>query len=394
MFSGKKVMSIFIFTFVMIFSLSSVCLAAEGIKIKVDNTDISSDVAPVVENGHTLVPAAAIFKALGGKVTYDAQTRAVNITGAGTNIQIVVDSKYPSVNSQQKVLEVPAKIINGRTMVPLRFVAEAFGAKVDYNAATNYVIVKYFTDLTGTLKIGGSTTIQPVAEACAAELMDLNTNFSATIAGTGSGDGVKGAGTGQYNIGNASRAVEDSEKAEYRDLVDFTIGKDAIAVAVNPANPVSALNKQQVYDIFTGAVTNWADVGGNNAPIFVQTREEGSGTLGAFEELAIDTMGDGAITATAAPHPSNGVVKEALAQDENAIGFISLGYVDNTVKALKIEGIEATTDNALDGSYPYVRPLTVCTKGQPGGLAAKFINFYTSPMGKEIMSAENYIPIP
>ncbi len=387
----KKTIALLL-TLVMIASMVTVSMAANDVKIVLDGKEIKSNVAPVIKDGTTLVPARAIFEAIGADVAWNPVAKEVSISTAAADVKLTIDSLTAKVNGQSKKMVVPAQIIDGSTMVPLRFIAEAVGAEVAWDDSARAVKVNYFSNMSGTLKIGGSTTVQPLATEIADKLMAANSGLAVTIAGTGSGDGVKGAGSGQYNIGNASRAIKDSEKTEYADLNDFQIASDGIAVVVNPSNPVGELTKEQVYKIFTGEIVNWADVGGKEAPIFVQTREEGSGTLGAFSELAIEEEGDSPITSTAAPHASNGLVKEAVSQDENAIGFISFGYLDNSVKGLKIEGVDATVKNAISGAFPYVRPLNVCTKGRPqiGSNTAKFIDYYKSVDGLKIV-AEDYI---
>lgn len=372
-----------------------VSTAAETIKINVDGKQISADAAPIIENGRTLVPARAIFEALGAKVDWNAARQEVTVTTAAADVKLTINSRTATVNGAARTLDVAAKIIDSRTYVPLRFIAEAIGAEVEWDSATSTVKVNYFSKMTGTLKLGGSTTVQPLAQEIADVLIKMNSGLSVTIAGTGSGDGVKGAGSGQYNIGNVSREVTDAEKTEYADLKDFQVASDGIAVIVHKDNKVKALTKDQVYKIFTGQIVNWAEVGGDSAPIFVQTREEGSGTLGAFLELAIQpSNSEGQIIQTAIPHTSNGLVKEAVAKEKNAIGFLSFGYLDSSITAVSVEGVAATEQNAISGRFPFVRPLVVCTKGRPaiGSNTAKFIDYYTSTEGKAIVG-KNYIAI-
>ena len=184
--------------------------------------------------------------------------------------------------------------------------------------------------------------------------------------------------------------MEDADKKSYPSLNSYAIGADALVVIVNPKNPVNDLTKQQVVDIFTGKIKNWKEVGGPDAAIFVQTREPGSGTLTAFEELALQKKAK--VVATATPHTSNGLVKQAVANNVNSIGFLSMGYLDKTVKATKIDGVSALKSKAISREWPYVRGLNVVTKGKPTGLSAKFINYLRSPKGQAIVS-ENYLPL-
>jgi len=347
----------------------------------------------VLEDNRALVPVRVIAEGFGARVGWDGAKQEVKIKTAANDIVLTIGSRNVTVNGAPKALDVPAKIIDGRTMVPLRFISDNLGAEINYDSSSRTVSVKYFSNMAGTLKVGGSTTLQPISEKIALELMKLSKGLSITTAGTGSGDGIKGAGEGRYHVGNSSRAIKETEKKEYG-LIEHQVGSDGIAVIVHPSNPVSGLTRQQVFDIFTGKIRNWNEVGGKNAPIFVQTREEGSGTLSAFVELAIQTIAkDAKITPTAVPHASNGLVKQAVARGENNIGFISLGYIDSSVKAVKIDGVEPTPENALAGKFAYVRPLVVVTKGAPTPLAAKFIDYHTSPQGFKIMEEEGYLPL-
>jgi len=392
--AARKTVTALLLALVLVFGSLTGLQAATSIEIYVDGSKVVSDVAPVIENGTTLVPLRIISENFGARVNWNDATSAVTVNSAANDVKLVVGSKSATVNGANQTLSIAAKLINGRTFVPLRFVGESLGANVDYDAKTNRVNIKYFSDMAGTITIGGSTTIQPVAEAVAGILKGMNSGLSVTVVGGGSGNGVKGAASGEFNIGNASRDVKDSEMATYPDLISHKIGSDAIAVVVNPANPVKALTRQQVFDIFTGKIVNWNEVGGNNAPIFVQTREAGSGTLDGFNEKAIHAIdANGAIVASAIAHTSNGLVKEAVANGANTIGFISLAYVDSSVKAVSIDSIPATVEKAQSGEYAYVRPLNVLTKGRPNLLAAKFIDFYTTPKGIEAMEEEGYLPL-
>lgn len=391
MYSFKKVIALAVIL-TMVFSFSTSVNAASDIVVKVDGQALTLDVAPIIENGRTLVPIRFIAEALGAQVVWDPIYRSVYIDTVDNSVTLKIDSTDAKLNGEAKTLDVPARIVEGRTLIPLRFVSESLGAEVDWIDSSRTVTVDYFTQMSGTLKIGGSTTVQPISDAVVIALKKLNSGLSVDIAGGGSGAGVKGAASGEFNIGNASRAVKSSEKNDYPDLKDFKIGSDGIAVVVNKKNPVKALTRQQIYDIFTGKITNWKDVGGNDEAIFVQTREPGSGTLGAFEELAIQTVNkEGKITDTATPHSSNGLMKQEITKTENAIGFLSFGYLDGSTTAVSVDGVEATVENAMEGTWPLVRPLVCMTKGTPSGVAAKFLNYLYSPEGQKILEDEGFL---
>lgn len=255
--------------------------------------------------------------------------------------------------------------------------------------------------LSGSLSISGSTTVQPISQEAANEFMKLHPGVQVSVAGGGSGAGIKAAGSGQVDIGEASRVVAESELLLYPKLVVTGIAKDSIAVVVNPAlTGVSDLTFEQVAKIFAGEITNWSELGGPDHVINVYTREAGSGTLGTFNEYfmtpttgPVSKQWTRTIVATASVKPSNGEMKTAISGDPYGIAYISLGFVDSSVKALKIAGIEATIDNVNSGKYPVQRVLWVFTNGQPSELEQAFIDYLLSPAGQKIVVEMGYIAI-
>jgi len=198
--------------------------------------------------------------------------------------------------------------------------------------------------------------------------------------------GVKSAQDGTVDIGAASRELTADEKAT--GIVDTVLAKDGIAIVANPSQTVTDLTKAQVKDIFSGKIVNWKELGGADKSIHIVSREEGSGTRTAFQDMVMGK--DAVIAAAAILQPSNGAVRTTVAGDQYAIAFISFGYVDSSVKVFNIEGIAATVENAKNGTYPIVRPLLFITKGQPAGLAKAFIDFFLGPEGQAIV-AKDYI---
>jgi phosphate transport system substrate-binding protein len=242
----------------------------------------------------------------------------------------------------------------------------------------------------GQLQIAGSSTVQPLAQSLAEAYMEQNPDVEIDVQGGGSSVGVKSAAEGTTPIGNASRALKDSEKEEYPDLIAHTIARDGIAIVVHPEVPVDGLSLNEAQQIFAGEIRNWSEVGGPDENIVVVSREEGSGTRGAFEDMV---MGDDAlIVDTALLQPSNGAVKTTVASTPLSIGYISFGYLDDSVKAVEIDGVEPTVANAQSDEYPVVRPLNMVTKGEPTGLAKGFLDFIMSAEGQAIV-AEEYIPV-
>ena len=246
--------------------------------------------------------------------------------------------------------------------------------------------------VSGDISVAGSTTVQPLAELFAEDFMKANPDVNIDVQGGGSSTGVKSAGQGTVDIGMASREVKDSELQEFPELQIFVIARDGIAIVAHPDVPVDALTKDQVRDIFAGTITNWSEVGGPDKLIIVVSREEGSGTRAAFEEMVMGKDGP-VIVDTAILHPSNGAVRTAVSTTPDAIGFLSFGYLDDTTKSLKVDGAAPTPDNAANGSYPIVRPLNMLTNGEPSGVANAWLNYIMSEDGQKIVEDEGYIPI-
>ncbi len=245
--------------------------------------------------------------------------------------------------------------------------------------------------LSGEITVAGSTTVQPLAEILGEAFMASHPQVRVTVQGGGSSVGVKSAGEGTVDIGNASRAIKDSELQEFPDLQIFTIARDGIAIVTHPDVAVDELTKDQVREIFAGEITNWSEVGGSDIPIVVVSREEGSGTRGAFEEMV---MGEEAVIVdTAILQPSNGAVRTTVSTTPDSIAYLSFGYLDESVKTVAIDGVEATEANAASGAYPIVRPLNMLTKGEPGELAGAWLDFILSAEGQELVTDEGYIAV-
>ncbi|ABX42039.1 phosphate ABC transporter substrate-binding protein [Lachnoclostridium phytofermentans] len=231
----------------------------------------------------------------------------------------------------------------------------------------------------------GSTSVQPYAEVLAEEYMALNPGAEIDIQGGGSSAGITAAQTHSADIGMSSRALKEEEK----NLWNVEIAKDGLVLIVNPKNPIQDLTSEQIRDIYAATITDWSQLGGVKAKINIIAREEGSGTRSAFTELL---MGEKEITPKAIVQDSNGAVRQLVADDPNAIGFISLGLVNDKVKALHLDGIEATRENIINGSYSLSRPFLFVTNGEPTGLTKSFIDFTLSSEGQKLLSNEGLIP--
>jgi len=210
------------------------------------------------------------------------------------------------------------------------------------------------------------------------------TSAPINVQGGGSSAGIQAAQSGSAEIGMSSRWLREEEKG----LEAIVIAWDAIAIIVHPSNPLFDLTLNQVREIFAGRTENWASLGGSDRPITVVTREEGSGTRGAFEELV---MGGERITPAALRQDSNGAVRVMVAGDPGAIGYISLGIVDERVKALSIEGVFSSQETVSGEAYGLVRPFLFLVRGEPQGLAKEFIDYVLSPSGQEILEEEGLV---
>jgi phosphate transport system substrate-binding protein len=240
------------------------------------------------------------------------------------------------------------------------------------------------------LQLAGSTSVQPHAEALAKAFQANNSGVQVYVQGGGSSAGVTAVGTGTAAIGMSSANLSQSQLSQYPNLKPVPIAVDGIAVIVNPQNTVNNLTLNQTRDIFTGNITNWNQVGGSNAKINVVNREEGSGTRDGIQKIVLKggNFGSGGITQS-----STGAVRSYVAGDPNAIGYISFAEVDNSVKALSIDGVAPTYDTIANGTYPIQRDLLFVTNGDPSGNTKAFIEFTLSPAGQAILKADNEVSI-
>jgi len=235
--------------------------------------------------------------------------------------------------------------------------------------------------------VAGSTSVQPYAEILAEAYNEHNPEIEIDIQGGGSSAGIIAVQTNTAEIGMSSRWLKDDEAGLY--VVE--IAKDGLAVIVHPSNPVINLSLNQVRDIYCQNINNWNQVNGNDAQIHIIAREDGSGTRSAFEELV---MGREKISPRAIVQDSNGAVRQLVADDPNAIGFISLGLVDigeRPVKALLLDGIAPSHENVVDGSYNLTRPFLFIIAAEPEGIISDFVNFVLSEEGRRILRNEGLV---
>jgi phosphate transport system substrate-binding protein len=241
----------------------------------------------------------------------------------------------------------------------------------------------------GTLKIAGGTAHIPVMKEAAKRIMTRYKDIVIIVAGGGSGVGIKQVGEGLVDIGNSGRKPKPEEIEPY-DLKMYQWAVDGVGVVINPANPVKSLTKKQLKDIFSGNVDNWKALGGTDHTITLYTRDEASGTREVFWEKALDK---GAISKKALFVPSNGAMKTAVANDPYAIGYVSVGHMDETVAPVSLDGVTPTLETVKNGQYKVARGLYSNTKGEPKGLAKLFIEYLFSAEGQQIAADNGFIPI-
>ena len=244
------------------------------------------------------------------------------------------------------------------------------------------------------MTLSGSTTVLPVAQAAADAYMNTHANAEIMVIGGGSSVGIQAAGEGTASIGMSSRDLKAEEKTRYPGLVSTVIGNDGIALIVHPSNTVGPLTLEQVKGVYQGKYTNWKDLGGPDMAIVVAGRDSASGTREFFHEKVMNKED---FVAGQLEKNSNGAVKQTVAQTPGAIGYVGLGYIDGTVRAVPIlvDGtpIEPSVRTVLDRKYPISRPLILVTKGEPAGLAKDYITFLLGPEGQKILEKEGFVPL-
>ncbi|MBD8989812.1 MAG: phosphate ABC transporter substrate-binding protein [Clostridiales bacterium] len=272
----------------------------------------------------------------------------------------------------------------GQTAAPAATTAPAASAAPATEAPATTAAAK----LSGTVATDGSTSMEKVIGALGEAFMEANPDTTFTYNPTGSGSGIQAVQEGRCDIGLSSRALKDAEKKA--GLTETVLAYDGIAMIANPANPVEDLSLEQIADIYTGKITNWAEVGGNDSQIVLIGREAGSGTRGGFEEIV------GVVDACQYRQElsSTGDVITTVAQNPDAIGYASLAAVKDTVKALKVAGVTPTEATVKDGTYTIQRPFVLATKtGEKLNDAAQaFFDYATSADAGEIITAAGAVP--
>ena len=243
-------------------------------------------------------------------------------------------------------------------------------------------------ELNGTIKLAGSTSMEKLCEAMSESFMEKNPGVTVTVEYTGSGAGLESLAAGSVDIGNASRGLKDEEKASGE--VENIVAIDGIAVITNKSCSIKDVTSKDLAKIYTGEITDWAELGGEEQPIIVIGREAGSGTRDAFEELL--EVKD--VCAYAQELDSTGAVLAKVGTTPGAIGYVSLDVVDDTVSGLKIDGVEPTEEEILAGNYMLQRPFVMATKGkvdEQNDLVKAWFDYVNSDAGKEVIKTVGLI---
>ena len=236
------------------------------------------------------------------------------------------------------------------------------------------------------ITVAGSTSVEPFAELLAEEYMSTYPQSHIYVQGGGSTAGIEAVITRAAKIGMSSRPLLGQEK----NLYSVTIAKDAIAIILHPKNPVQDLSLDQIREVFSGKIKSWKELKGISRPIVLVTREEGSGTREAFQKLV---MGKEEISLESLVQDSNGAIRQVVSGDQNAIGYISLGLVNEKVMLLKISTVHPSVNNIENGSYTLVRPFLFVFNGEPKGESKSFLEFVLSPEAQKLLSKEGLVTI-
>ena len=279
---------------------------------------------------------------------------------------------------------------NGDATTAQPSAVESSAAESTVAASSEAAPAETTADLSGSISMVGSTSMEKLANALSEAFMEEYPDVTVTAEFVGSGAGIEAVTNGTADIGNSSRSLKDEEKAA--GVVENIVAIDGIAVCVDPANEVADLTKEQLTNIYNGTITNWKEVGGADEPIIVIGREAGSGTRGAFEELV--DLKDACKYANELD--STGAVIAKVASTPGAIGYASLDALDDSVKALSLEGVEATAENIKAGNYFLSRPFVMATKGEiseQNDLVQAWFDYVMGDEGQQIASEVGLITV-
>lgn len=362
------------------FAASKVALVVEGKTIAVS---ASEGTTFIDANNRTQVPVRALAESLGQSVAWSSSTQTATI--GGTIIIKIGSSELKTANGSIK-MDTAAIVKDGRTYVPVRYIAEALGLSVTAAKDNSGAMTVKLAKLTGKIVIAGSTSSQTLSDELAAAFKKQYPGVTLEVQGGGSGVGIAAAKSGTCDIGSASRELSSSETG----FTEYIFAKDGVAMIANKSVSVSGLSMDQIRKIFIGEITNWKEVGGDDKAIVVVSREAGSGTRGAFVELTKvqDSAKVDQTTSNAIVQPSTGAVLQTVKNTPDSIGYVSLGSLDSSVKSLMVDDVYCNELNVINKSYKISRPFLYVTYGTESTATKTFLNWVMRSEAQKIVSAD------
>ena len=245
----------------------------------------------------------------------------------------------------------------------------------------------------GGIVIKGSTTVLPIAQKCVEAYMKKNPDVKISLSGGGSSNGIKALVDSSTDIANTSRFIKGKEISMCHEKgiypVPFAIAYDSIIPVVHPSNPIKNITLAQLKAIYKGEIKNWKKIGGPDLQIVINSRDTSSGTYETWEG---QVMNKERVTPAAQVMASNGAIVQAVSNNKYAIGYIGIGYLNDSVKALSVNGVVGSEETTLDGTFPISRPLFMFTNGWPKGEVLDFINYVLHPKkGQDLVAESGYI---
>lgn len=249
--------------------------------------------------------------------------------------------------------------------------------------------------LSGTINVAGSDTMVNMAGEWAQKFMAENPDVQVAVKGGGSGTGIAALLNKTVDVADASRELKDEEKTQAQTAginpVTTAVARDGVAVIVNTANPITDITEENLAKIYRGEITNWKDVGGSDAPIVLLGRDSSSGTYAFVLEEVLGK--DAAYAKSMQNLQSNQAIVDQVGKSPNAIGYVGLGYENDTIKVVTVDGKTADTASVLDGSYPLARALNMITNGEPTGVAKAYIDWILGAEGQKIVTEQGFVPV-
>ncbi|KNY27646.1 stalk domain-containing protein [Pseudobacteroides cellulosolvens] len=363
-----------------------------SLNLFIDGEKVADDKSPIINDGTIYLPAKTICEYLGADYEFNEEEYKVSIHMADRTVELAMDMPYADING--KVVELTKGPINidGVVMLPSDMVKVSFDAEVISYDSNKSVNIKYFSLMSGTLRMGGASAFINISQRAIDKLKKLSPKFDARVFGGGSSAGITACLDGQFDIANITRELSADEIYYNADIKSYRVAKEGIAVIINNQNKINDLNRDQICKLFEGKYLSWRAAMGDDNPVYVNVQEAGTGTSNTFYDIGILKVDEfGEYARTAMPNSSNGLVRQAVASEPLAVGFVTFPFLNETVKAVSIEGVRPDKDSVIKKKWPLVNKLNLVTNGDAKGLKAKYINFLRSKAGRKIIEEEGFI---